>query len=253
MPDVREVYEMVTKQKPSDPGALERQRTRQIRTVRNRKVGAFAVVAAIAAASIGIALASRVGTDRVKVGGEPTPSPVEVATGFMDAYGRFDENRAISFLAPDANVGPLISSIGEVHDGPGLRLSIEWLKAVGYQQQLHSCREQGTSATATEVRCSFDLHLLRSSELDKGPYGPATIDLTIKDGKIVFASAWNFDYEESFSSEMWGPFDRWVSRTHPEEVAYMYRDESHSGVLLNDASIWRWEVYTKAFVRTMMS
>ena len=39
MPDVMEVYEMVTKQKPSDTGALERQRTRQIRTMRNRKVG----------------------------------------------------------------------------------------------------------------------------------------------------------------------------------------------------------------------
>ncbi len=41
-PDIREVYEMVTKQKPSDTGALERQHTRQIRTMRNRKVGAFA-------------------------------------------------------------------------------------------------------------------------------------------------------------------------------------------------------------------
>jgi Tol biopolymer transport system component len=47
MPDVREVYEMVTKQKPSESGALERQRTRQIRTMRNRKVGAVAVAAAI--------------------------------------------------------------------------------------------------------------------------------------------------------------------------------------------------------------
>jgi dipeptidyl aminopeptidase/acylaminoacyl peptidase len=51
MPDVREVYEMVTKQKPSDTGALERQRTRQIRTMRNRKIGAYGVAAAL----IGIA------------------------------------------------------------------------------------------------------------------------------------------------------------------------------------------------------
>ena len=59
--DIREVYEMVTKQKPSDTGALERQRTRQIRTMRNRKVGAFAVVAAIVVAAVAVILATRPG------------------------------------------------------------------------------------------------------------------------------------------------------------------------------------------------
>jgi hypothetical protein len=38
---------MVTKQKPSDPGALERQRVRQVRTMRKRKAGAIAAVALI--------------------------------------------------------------------------------------------------------------------------------------------------------------------------------------------------------------
>lgn len=46
MPDVREVYEMVTRQKTQAPGALERQQRRQVRTARNRKIGAFAVSAA---------------------------------------------------------------------------------------------------------------------------------------------------------------------------------------------------------------
>jgi hypothetical protein len=47
MTDVQEVYEMVTKQKPPAPGALERQHTRQVRTARNRKIGATVVAAAI--------------------------------------------------------------------------------------------------------------------------------------------------------------------------------------------------------------
>ena len=67
MPDVREVYEMVTKQKPSDPGAMERQHTRQVRTMRNRKIGAFAVAAAIGAVAVVVILASLNGqgtTDR---------------------------------------------------------------------------------------------------------------------------------------------------------------------------------------------
>ena len=52
MPDVREVYEMVTKQKPPEPGALQRQQKRQVRTARNRKVGAFAIAAAIGLAAV---------------------------------------------------------------------------------------------------------------------------------------------------------------------------------------------------------
>ena len=55
---------MVTKQKAADPGALERQRTRQSRTVRNRKVGAFALVAALGVAAIVFVVTSRAEPDR---------------------------------------------------------------------------------------------------------------------------------------------------------------------------------------------
>jgi hypothetical protein len=181
--DIREVYEMVTKQKPSDTGALERQRTRQIRTMRNRKVGAFAVAAAICVAAIGFALASRIGEDRTKVGKQGTPTPVEVATGFMEAYGALDANRAIGYLDPDADVTLLVSSIGEVQDGPGLRLSIDWLEAVGYEQHLVSCQETTTSSSGTVVRCAFNLHMLRSNEIGKGPFGPAELDFTVSEGR----------------------------------------------------------------------
>lgn len=249
MPDVREVYEMVTKQKPSDSGALERQHTRQIRTMRNRKVGAFALVAAIVVTAVAVILATRPGENGTTTGTQGTPTPVEVAKDFMDAYGAFDADRLIGYLAPDADVDGLISSIGEVHDGPGLRLSIDWLKAVGYEQLLRSCREGVTSASGAGVRCTFDLHLLRSSAIGKGPYGPAEIDFTVSGGKIVRASAWNWDYEKAFSSEMWGPFERWVSRTAPEDVATMYTDGTHSAPLLTDGSIRRWEVHTQGFVR----
>jgi Tol biopolymer transport system component len=47
MPDVREVYEMVTQQTPPNPDALERQRKRQIRHTMNRRLGGLAAAAAI--------------------------------------------------------------------------------------------------------------------------------------------------------------------------------------------------------------
>ena len=48
MPEVKEVYQMVTQQTPPKPDALERQRKRQVRHSLNRKLGGFAVAAAIA-------------------------------------------------------------------------------------------------------------------------------------------------------------------------------------------------------------
>ena len=60
MTNVQEVYEMVTKQKPPEPGALERQHTRQVRTARNRKIGAMMVAAAIGVGAL-IAVVSNAG------------------------------------------------------------------------------------------------------------------------------------------------------------------------------------------------
>jgi hypothetical protein len=77
MPDVREVYEMVTKQKPAEPGALERQQKRQVRAARNKKIGAFAVAAAIAVAAVVLILETRGGRST----GTPAHEPSTVAPG----------------------------------------------------------------------------------------------------------------------------------------------------------------------------
>ena len=73
MPDVREVYEMVTKQRPPTPGALERQWDKQRRTARNRKTGAFAVAAAVVVVVAMIAFAATRADDRSGV--EPLDRP----------------------------------------------------------------------------------------------------------------------------------------------------------------------------------
>jgi Tol biopolymer transport system component len=87
MPDVREVYEMITKQKTSEPGALERQQKRQVRAARNRKFGAFAVAAAIGVAAVALILATSGGPNTTT----PANQPSTVAPGtaslpfFLDA------------------------------------------------------------------------------------------------------------------------------------------------------------------------
>jgi Tol biopolymer transport system component len=72
MPDVREVYEMITKQKTSEPGALERQQKRQVRSARNKRIGAFAVAAAIAVAAVALILETRGGQSTRTPGNQPS-------------------------------------------------------------------------------------------------------------------------------------------------------------------------------------
>jgi dipeptidyl aminopeptidase/acylaminoacyl peptidase len=77
MPDVREAYEMVTKEKAPEPGALERQQKRQVRSGRNKRFGAFAVAAAIAVAAVALILETRRGPNTRT----PADQPSAVAPG----------------------------------------------------------------------------------------------------------------------------------------------------------------------------
>jgi Tol biopolymer transport system component len=56
MPELKEVFEMVTKQAEPDLGAWKDQEQRQRRASRNRKVGAYAMVAALLAAAVILAV-----------------------------------------------------------------------------------------------------------------------------------------------------------------------------------------------------
>lgn len=248
--DIREVYEMVTRQKPSDTGALERQRTRQIRTMRNRKVGAFAVVAAIVVAAVAVILATRPGEKPTTTGNPGDANPVEVAAGFVDSYAAFDTKQAIAFLADEADISGMIESVG-AQGTPGtpkdLPLNIAWLEADGSKLTLDSCQETGSYSFGAVVRCMFDFHALGSDEIGLGPYSGSYFDLTVRDGVITHASMyWEIS---KFSPQMWEPFDRWVSRTYPQDAGVMYQDENHSGARLTAESIRLWERHTREYVK----
>jgi dipeptidyl aminopeptidase/acylaminoacyl peptidase len=82
MPDVRDVYEMVTQQTPPKPDALERQRKRQMRHTMNRKLGVFGIVAAaiIAFALVAIEGAGQDGGRQPATSGTTGPSVTPPAT-----------------------------------------------------------------------------------------------------------------------------------------------------------------------------
>ena len=168
----------------------------------------------------------------------PANQAESVATGFLEAYGAFDVEKARTYLADDAT----IASMTEQDD---LRLLLSYLEATGYRQILNDC-EGASNSDSGSIRCSFDFHGLRSGEIGRGPFGGSSFDLVVRDGKIVHASQ---DWEiEKFSPQVWEPFANWVSTVHPKDAAVMYQDDSHSGVRLTEESIRLWELRTLEYV-----
>ena len=190
----------------------------------------------------------------------PTPSAAhadaeEIASSFVEAYGAFDAEEAITYLADDAEILDLIGSVGAHRGVVGrpdeLPLLISLLKAAGYRQTLDACEEQGASVSGSEVRCTFDFHLFGSDRLGLGPYGGSSFDLIVDDGAIVRAGA-SFEVEE-FSSQMWEPFEAWVSEAYPQDAAAMYDDESHGGMRLSAESISLWKRHVRDYVQEMQT
>ncbi len=235
---------MTTKQIEPDLDARhEKQRHRRSRNVTTR----FGVLAAAAALGLAaVACSSGLGDDQdaPPPADEPSVAPVdttamEVATGFLEAFGAFDVSQAMTYLADDA----VIASMGAADDP---RLLISYLEATGYEQTLEPCEEVGDSASGTSVRCPFDFHALRSGEIGKGPFSGGAFDLVVRDGEIVEVSqGWEI---EEFSPQVWEPFAEWVSTTHPKDAAVMYTDESLTGVQLTEESIRLWGQRTQEYV-----
>jgi hypothetical protein len=232
-----------------DPGVLEPQHRRQHRWGGGKRIPAFAAAAvALVLIAVLLIIQSRdeaPATDQTPVAAEAPEKTVnakaeELATGFVEAYGAFDVEKAMTYLADDATIAVL----GPQDD---LRLLISWLEATGYQQIVDACEQVGNAASGS-IRCTFAFHALRSDEIGRGPFGGSSFDLVVRDGKIVEASqSWEI---EKFSPQVWEPFANWVSTTHPKDAAVMYLDETHTNVRLTEKSIPLWERHTRAYVET---
>lgn len=164
---------------------------------------------------------------------QPTASPVEVATAFVEAYGAYDIEQATLYLAPDAN----LAGFGE--DWP---LNRKFLDSIGFELILDSCDVETASNSSTTVRCKYDYHALRSEEMGLGPFTGSYFDLPIQDGEIISVND-QFEYATSgFSSQMWEPFAAWVADNYPEDAAIMYADwPNQSMQAFTDESLSLWE------------
>jgi len=177
------------------------------------------------------------------------PSAQEVATRFTAAYGDLKADQALSYVADDADISGLWTSVG-TSGMQGMREQfgalISLLEAQGYKQLRNSCEELDSSAAGTHVQCTFDFHTLGSDELGRGPFSGSYLDLTVRDGVIDRASTyWEI---EKFSPQMWEPFARWVSNAHRHDASVMYTDGTHSGIRITEESIRLWGRHAQGYV-----
>jgi WD40 repeat protein len=105
VPDVKEVYELVTQQTPPKADALERQRKRQTRHTMNQKLGAFAVVAAIVGLAF-LAVRASVGDGGLRPAG---PGPSVRVPGEPKVDYLMDLNTGAKTPLPEAIVRSLAS------------------------------------------------------------------------------------------------------------------------------------------------
>jgi hypothetical protein len=165
---------------------------------------------------------------------------VEIATGFVEAFGAFDPERAVAYLAEDAEVPQGLFA-------EQLPVLISFYEAQGYEQTLDPCEVTSGFAHGTViVRCPYDFHAIRSEEIGLGPYHGSYWDLTIGDGEIVRAmQVWEI---EKFSPQMWEPFQDWVSATNPKDFDAMYNGGG-TDFRVSEESIRLWEQHTREYVK----
>ena len=207
-----------------------------------KKLGTFFVATAMGLVVVACTSGSGDGQDATS--GEPSAAPMEIARGFVEAFGALDADKAIGYLADGADLAGLNGVEGQAE----FRLLLSLLEAQGYQQIGTSCKQTGSSASGTEVHCTFDFHAIRSDEIGRGPYSGSYFNLTVRDGEIVQPSLY-WETKE-FSPYLWEPFATWVSETYPKDGAVMY-NAAYSDFLLSEESIRLWEQHTREYVKEM--
>jgi hypothetical protein len=162
------------------------------------------------------------------------PSAVDVADGFVAAYGAGDADAVVAALTDDFVGGIQVGDIGRTPREIGLVLSLS--EAQGVQQIVReSCAEVDRSSAGVVVRCPFDSHGFGSAEIGLGPYTGHWWELTVRDGEIV-AARMQFNLVEQMIQQTIDPFGRWVETNHPEDIQSMYTNGDLTDFRLGEES-----------------
>jgi hypothetical protein len=148
----------------------------------------------------------------------PTDAAEDVVRGFLAAFGAFDAETAMAYVADDADLRSLIDLQVPANER-GMSLELALSEAQRVQLNITWCVASQLRSGASVV-CGFDFHAIASDVLGLGPFTGSTFRFTVRDGEIVEAAAYpNF---KQFKSQMRAPFAEWVAATYPRDFEVMY-------------------------------
>jgi hypothetical protein len=186
----------------------------------------------------------------------PTDAAENVARGFIAAFGAFDPEAAMTYVADDADLRELIEP-GAPANEKGLSLELALLEAQRFQLTITSC-QAAPFGSGTSVACEIDFHAIASDVLGLGPFTGSTFVFTVRDGEIVEVTS-NPNLKQ-FKSQMRAPFAEWVAATYPRDFPVMYTTgsipQSPEGFRqvrgrLTEESIRLWRLRIPEYVKAM--
>jgi hypothetical protein len=195
---------------------------RRDRKRRSQRIAAGVVGIAVFVAAIWI-VTSGASSDRARRPAEPatvnpTDAAEDVARGFIAAFGAFDPEAAMTYVADDADLRDLIEP-GAPANEKGLSLELALLEAQRFQVTITSC-QAAPFGSGTSVVCEIDFNAIASDVLGLGPFTGSTFVFTVRDGEIVEVTS-NPNLKQ-FKSQMRAPFAEWVAATYPRDFEVMY-------------------------------
>jgi hypothetical protein len=160
------------------------------------------------------------------------PTPIDIATAYLEAYAAFDVEAVASMLADDAEVRPWEAHVQLREWEPDLR----YLQAAGFLLIIGECREQPSLSEGSSVECPYKAQGLGSDQIGEGPFGGSSFRLVVADGHVVWSDM-GFNFSE-FGSTMWFPFQNWILENHPGDYAVLYVDEFLSRQTDDAIALW---------------
>ena len=173
---------------------------------------------------------------RVTNGSEvASPTPIEIADAYLEAYAAFDVDAVESMLAEGAEVLPW-----ESYEPRDWKADLRYLEAAGFQLIPGQCRELPPLTGGVLVNCEYAAHGLGSDQIGEGPFGGNSFRLVISDGLVV-SSDMGFNFND-FYGAMWSPFRTWIQENHPDDYALLYVNEGLSRQTHEAIALWNQRV-----------
>ncbi len=258
MSDVRTILERGVGGATPPPDGFERMLRRRDRKRRNQRIAAGVVGIAVFLAAIWIVTSGASSDRALRPGNEPSTvnqtEAEDVVRGFLAAFGAFDPEAAMTYVADDADLRGLIEPPAPANER-GMSLELALLEAQRLQLTITSCQAV-PFGSGTSVVCGFEFNVIASDVLGRGPFTGSTFVFTVRDGEIVKAAA-NASLDQ-FSSQMRAPFAEWVYATYPRDFHVMFKTGRYIAPLpegfrqvyarLTGESIRLWEQHTREYV-----